>query len=76
MTKAIRREASYRSGLCTILQMSVRFTSTERALAMPDIIRVNPELGIIELESFGVVSKEDIAESFIKLRQIIEEQVA
>jgi hypothetical protein len=41
---------------------------------MPDTIRVNEELGIIEIESHGVVSKDDIAASFEKLREILREK--
>jgi hypothetical protein len=38
---------------------------------MPDEIRVNEDRGIIEVHSYGMVSKEDIAESITKVRQIL-----
>ena len=41
---------------------------------MPDTIRVNQALGIIEIESFGKVSKEDIAGSIARVREVFEEQ--
>ena len=37
---------------------------------MPDKIRVNEDRGIIEVQSYGVVTKEDIAESINKIQQI------
>ena len=39
---------------------------------MPDKIRVNEELGIIEVQSYGMVSKEDIAESITQVRHIFD----
>ena len=41
---------------------------------MPDKIQVNETLGIIEVESSGVVSKEDIVDSITKMRQILDEK--
>lgn len=41
---------------------------------MPDVVRVNDELGIVEIESHGVVSKDDIAASFDQLKAILETQ--
>ena len=41
---------------------------------MPDRVHVNEELGIIEVESYGVVSKDDIAQSIAEARQILEER--
>lgn len=41
---------------------------------MPDIVRVNEDLGIVEIESHGVVSKDDIAASFEALKQILAER--
>ncbi len=40
---------------------------------MPDEVRFNQELGIIEIESYGEVSRGDIAESIEKVEQIREE---
>ena len=37
---------------------------------MPDEIRVDEELGIIEVRSYGEVSKEDIAKSIAEVRHI------
>ncbi len=41
---------------------------------MPDRIQVDEDRGIIEVESYGVVSKEDIAESITKVRQLLNEK--
>jgi ethanolamine utilization protein EutP (predicted NTPase) len=41
---------------------------------MPDRIEVNEDVGIIKVESYGVVSKEDIANSITKIRQILNEK--
>ena len=40
---------------------------------MPDEIRVDEDRIIIDVHSYGMVSKEDIAESIAKIRQIIDE---
>jgi len=37
---------------------------------MPDKINVNEELGIIEVESFGLVTKDDISESINAAREL------
>ena len=39
---------------------------------MPDNIRVNEERGIIEVQSYGIVSKEDIVDSMIQARRIFD----
>ncbi len=39
---------------------------------MPDKIRVLEDRGIIQVQSYGVVTKEDIAESITKVRQILD----
>ena len=41
---------------------------------MPDKIQVNEDLGIIEVESFGKVSKDDIAQSIANIREIFVEK--
>ena len=38
---------------------------------MPDKIRVNDARGIIEVQSYGEVTKKDIAESISKIQQIL-----
>jgi hypothetical protein len=40
---------------------------------MPDEVRLNGEIGIIEVESHGVVTKEDITSSIRQIQQIQEE---
>jgi len=41
---------------------------------MPDKIRVNENLGIIEVKSLGEVSKDDIEQSIAKVREIYNER--
>jgi len=41
---------------------------------MPDRIRLNEGLGIIEVDSYGSVTKEDIAGSISGVRRILEEK--
>lgn len=40
---------------------------------MPDVIKINEESDIVEIKSFGVVSKKDIKSSIAKATQINEE---
>lgn len=40
---------------------------------MPDRVELNAALGIIEIESFGVVTKADILDSIEKIKQIQED---
>ena len=41
---------------------------------MPDKVRVNEELGVIEVDSFGNVVKNDIAQSIASVRDILAER--
>jgi hypothetical protein len=41
---------------------------------MPDKIQVNEDLGIIEVESFGNVSRDDISQSIAKVRELFVEK--
>ncbi len=41
---------------------------------MPDVVRVNGELGIVDIVSHGVASKDDIAASFDQLKTLLETQ--
>ena len=38
---------------------------------MPDRIRLNEDHGVIEVQSYGQVSKKDIAESISKVREVL-----
>ncbi len=40
---------------------------------MPDQVRVDEEAGIIRVQSYGAVSKDDVAESIKQIRQIFSE---
>ena len=44
--------------------------SVEGSITVPDKIQVNEDLGIIEVESFGKVSFDDISQSIANVRQI------
>lgn len=41
---------------------------------MPDKIRLNEDRGIIEIESYSVITKVDIAESISKVQQILNDK--
>jgi len=41
---------------------------------MPDNIKINKEIGVIEIQSYGKVTFEDIAGSIDKAKQIFEDE--